>query len=164
MNFDTKKIIPAIFLIILAGIALFAIPRKHANAPTNEISNANNAANNNTTIETQPEDQPEVVLDAPQFGDLVASPMLISGKARGNWFFEGNIPVTLKDENGKVLVQKGVMVSPGTNWMTEGFVPFSTTLTFDPGDSEMGVLIIEKDNPSGLPENDASYAVPVRFK
>lgn len=106
--------------------------------------------------------QPEVIVDAPQFGQVVSSPLAVTGKARGFWFFEANIPVTLKDQNGKVLAQKGFQAEG--EWMTTEFVEFSGTLEFETPDTEFGVLIISKDNPSGLEEFDASIAVPVRFR
>ena len=47
--------------------------------------------------------------------------------------------------------------------MTEEFVPFEAVLEFD--DSQIpenkGVLVLKKDNPSGLPENDDALKVPV---
>lgn len=105
---------------------------------------------------------PEVILDTPAFGELVSSPMTVTGRARGFWFFEANIPVTLKDQNGNILVQKGFQANG--DWMTPEYVEFSDTLTFPQPTTDFGVLIINKDNPSGLEEFDASFAVPVRFK
>lgn len=46
--------------------------------------------------------------------------------------------------------------------MTTDFVPFQATLTFETA-SQNGTLVLEKDNPSGEPQNDASLSVPVRF-
>lgn len=115
-----------------------------------------------TTFEEEVVPEPEVVIDTPTYGALVASPLTVSGKAKGFWFFEANIPVTLKDQDGKILAQKGFMTS--SEWMTEDYVPFSGTLEFATPTTEFGVLIINKDNPSGDPERDASYAIPVRFK
>lgn len=104
----------------------------------------------------------EVELETPSYGGMVNSPLTVKGKAKGNWFFEANLPVTLKDQNGKVLAKQGAHAEG--DWMTEDFVDFSVTLTFDKPDTQYGVLLIEKDNPSGLPENDGAYAIPVTFK
>lgn len=105
----------------------------------------------------------EVVLETPTYGALVTSPLTIKGKAKGNWFFEDNLPVTLKDQNGKILAQKGATSVDG-NWMTTDFVNFTVTLEFTTPTTQYGVLLIEKDNPSGLEENGAAYAIPVTFK
>ncbi len=115
-----------------------------------------------TVYEESEHMEPEVVIDVPQYGALVTSPLKITGKAKGNWFFEANIPVTLKDQNGKVLAQKGFQAD--ADWMTADYVPFSGTLEFTTPATDFGVLIINKDNPSGLPQFDAAFAVPVRFK
>ncbi len=112
------------------------------------------------TEDTNP--APEVTFDTPQYGDLVSSPMKISGKARGTWFFEATMPAVLKDDQGNILTQ-GPMHADG-DWQTTDFVNFSGTMTFDPGAAPYGVLIISKDNPSGDPANDSSVAIPVRFK
>lgn len=115
-----------------------------------------------TSFEEEQAAEPEVVVTAPEYGGLATSPLTVTGKAKGFWFFEANIPVTLKDQNGKILAQKGFMTSD--DWMTEEYVNFSGTLEFATPETEFGVLIISKDNPSGDPERDASFAVPVRFK
>lgn len=114
------------------------------------------------TFANEVEENPEVVIDTPKWGDLVASPLRVSGKARGNWYFEANLPVKLEDQNGKILAQKGFHALG--EWMTTDYVPFDDILIFSQPETEFGRLIIEKDNPSGLPENDASFAIPVKFK
>lgn len=96
-----------------------------------------------------------------QPGQLVTSPLYVMGQARGNWFFEANIPVILKDQNGKILAQKGFQAKG--NWMTEGYVEFEGRLDFTAPTTEFGTLIVHNDNPSGLEENDKEISIPVRF-
>ena len=103
-----------------------------------------------------------IILDSPLPNATVNSPLLITGKARGSWFFEASFPVYLLDSHGNMLGQ-GIAQAQG-DWMTSNFVPFKTTLTFtaDPqiiGDA--GTLVLQKDNPSGLHENDDALRVPV---
>jgi len=44
-------------------------------------------------------------------------------------------------------------------------VPFTATLTFTkPPYENSGTLILKKDNPSGLPQNDAALEIPIVFK
>ena len=50
-----------------------------------------------------------------------------------------------------------------SDWMTEDFVPFKAQLNFATSSTEQGVLILEKDNPSGLPENDDELQIPIIF-
>jgi len=92
---------------------------------------------------------------------VVTSPLTVTGEARGNWYFEASFPVQLLDGTGKVLA-----IGPATakgDWMTSNFVPFSITLTFKKPTTELGVLVLQNDNPSGLPENAYELRIPVRF-
>jgi uncharacterized protein YceK len=102
----------------------------------------------------------DVTLVSPQEGSTIQSPVTISGTARGTWFFEGSLPVTLLDSKGTTLAQ-GAASAEG-EWMTEESVPFSTTLTFSTADTA-GTIVIKKDNPSGEPDNEASVAFAVKF-
>jgi hypothetical protein len=102
-----------------------------------------------------------IVLESPRVGSTVASPLTITGKARGTWFFEASFPVVLVDEQNK-QVAVGVAQAKG-EWMTEDFVPFSATLTFVSPAKGKGTLILKKDNPSGDPARDDSLRVPVTF-
>ncbi len=91
----------------------------------------------------------------------VASPLIVRGEARGNWYFEASFPVRLYDANGKELAV-GIAQAQG-EWMTTEYVPFETILTFSTPTTQTGTLVLEKDNPSGLPEHDNSLVIPVRF-
>ncbi len=103
-----------------------------------------------------------IILDSPRPNAVVASPLEIIGQARGFWFFEASFPVKLLDGDGNVLAQ--VPAQAKSDWMTEDFVPHTATLEFSAPTSTTGTLILEKDNPSDLSENDDSLIVPVRFK
>ena len=104
-----------------------------------------------------------VRLESPKIGDAISSPLVVQGTARGTWFFEGSFPVVLKASDGTPIA-KGPAQASG-EWMTTEFVPFTATLTFlvPEGISE-GTLVLEKDNPSGLPENADQRSYPIRFK
>lgn len=93
---------------------------------------------------------------------LVKSPLVINGQAVGNWFFEASFPIKVIDAGGAVL-GTGVAQAQG-EWMTTSLVPFTAEIKFSPGNSSNGYIVFEKDNPSGLPQNDASIKVPVKFK
>ena len=103
----------------------------------------------------------DITIAQPISGAVVSSPLIIKGQARGNWYFEAQFPVRLLDGSGKEIA-RGIAQAQG-EWMTEAFVPFEATLTFDKPVSGTGQLILQKDNPSGLPENDKSISVPVKF-
>ena len=103
----------------------------------------------------------EIVVDSPLMNEVVKSPLHVSGQAVGPWFFEGSFPVRLVNSEGEEIAS-GVVTST-ESWMTEDFIPFTVDLTFSPGTSKAGTLILEKDNPSGLPENAGKLEVPVQF-
>ncbi|MFA6375856.1 MAG: Gmad2 immunoglobulin-like domain-containing protein [Candidatus Paceibacterota bacterium] len=102
-----------------------------------------------------------IVVDSPRPGDTVKSPLAISGNARGNWYFEASFPVKIVDANDQQL---GIIPAQAQGeWMTENFVPFNAVLEFTAPTTPTGSLILQKDNPSGLPENNNQLAIPVKF-
>src|SRR3989344_4113979 len=103
-----------------------------------------------------------IVVDNPRPNQVVTSPLEISGKARGTWFFEADFPVRLYDGEGQEIAV-GIAKAQG-EWMTEEFVPFMATLTFETPLADKGELVFEKSNPSDLPENADSLRIPVKFR
>jgi len=103
-----------------------------------------------------------ITLTEPVKDSLITSPLYFSGQSRGQWYFEGTFPVVLTDDAGTIIAQ-GTATAQG-DWMTEQFVPFSGDIEFEaPPNSEKGKLILQKSNPSDLPENDDSLEIPIRF-
>ena len=109
-----------------------------------------------------------IKLDLPLAGDVITSPLTVSGEARGFWFFESSFPIVLTNWDG-LIIAEGVATAEG-DWMTEDFVPFTATLTFEnpydgsgPDFMRNGSLLLKKDNPSGLLKNSDALEVPVRF-
>ena len=100
-------------------------------------------------------------IESPRPNASVSSPLIVRGVARGTWYFEASFPVKITDENGNVLGQ--VPAQAKSDWMTENFVPFEATLSFTTSSTENGYLILEKDNPSGLPEHDDALKIPIVF-
>lgn len=98
---------------------------------------------------------------APLPESVVTSPLMVSGEARGMWYFEASFPVTVRDANDQVL-GTGVAQAQG-EWMTTEFVPFQTMVSFTPSSTPTGFVVFQKDNPSGLPEHADEVRVPVRF-
>lgn len=109
-----------------------------------------------------------VQLHSPRPNQEIASPLEIRGEARGIWFFEASFPVILTNWDGLIIAQH--YATADGEWMTEDFVPFTSTLEFespykegDPDFFKRGTLILRKDNPSGLPEHDDALEIPVVF-
>ncbi|MFC1629852.1 Gmad2 immunoglobulin-like domain-containing protein [Patescibacteria group bacterium] len=99
--------------------------------------------------------------DTPRPNELVQSPLEIKGEARGYWFFEADFPIRLLDGNNNVIA-RGIGQAKG-EWMTEDFVQFTTMLDFQAPATKKGTLILDRDNPSDLPENADELRIPVRF-
>ncbi|MCR4306558.1 MAG: Gmad2 immunoglobulin-like domain-containing protein [Candidatus Yonathbacteria bacterium] len=108
-----------------------------------------------------PVENDKIRITLPLPNTLVESPLLVQGEARGNWYFEASFPVRLLDANGRELAV--IPAQAQSDWMTTEFVPFEAVLTFDTPTTQTGTLVLEKDNPSGLPEHADSVSIPLRF-
>lgn len=108
-----------------------------------------------------------ITVDQPIPGSVITSPLTITGQARGTWYFEADFPVVLTDWDGRIIAE-GVATAQD-EWMTEKYVPFRAIIHFEKPDiigdfARRGALILQKDNPSGLPENDNALEMTVYFE
>lgn len=104
-----------------------------------------------------------ITMTNPLPNQLIASPLLITGEARGTWYFEASFPIKLYDENNS-LMAVGIAQAQ-SDWMTTDFVPFQVEMIFsNTTTSTKGVLVLEKDNPSGLSEYDDQLIIPIKFQ
>ena len=111
---------------------------------------------------TDPFRNDKIIVTAPISGQKVASPLSVTGAARGPWFFEASFPVELLDQGGAVI-GRGLGTAQA-EWTTTEFVPFIANITFPSQPSgSIGKLILRRDNPSGLPEHDDSVTILVKF-
>ncbi|MBX4201153.1 Gmad2 immunoglobulin-like domain-containing protein, partial [Candidatus Parcubacteria bacterium] len=101
-------------------------------------------------------------LATPLPNQVVSSPLTIAGRARGSWFFEASFPIKILDAAGKVIAQ-GNAKAQGS-WMTTDYVSFTASLAFTKPSSATGTLVLEKDNPSGLPANANELRIPIKFQ
>jgi hypothetical protein len=129
----------------------------NAGEAESSIGNPRGEANGNDSVKKEK----TIEIFNLESGAVVKSPLEIKGEARG-WYFEGIFPVRIEDENGKILGMSKAEAQD--EWMKDEPVPFLVRLIFNPGKAEQGKIIFQKDNPSGNPEFDESYEVPVRFK
>lgn len=118
----------------------------------------------------------ELGVTSPTVDSVVTSPLTITGEAPGTWYFEATFPVTLVNWDGRIIAE-GYATAQG-EWMTEKMVPFTAMLEFTdvlPLTEEVedltqvedfmkrGALILQRDNPSGLPENDDAVEFQIQF-
>ncbi len=120
---------------------------------------------NKTFIESAPNNadvSSRIRVTVPEPQQAIASPLAIEGKARGSWFFEASFPIRLLDSAGNEIAFTTGQAQG--NWMTDDWVLFKAVLTFTaPTSTATGVLVFEKDNPSGLLAYDERLTIPIRF-
>ena len=105
----------------------------------------------------------DIFLDNPVENQKVSSPLKISGKAPGNWFFEASAPVVITNWDGLIIGESYIQAQG--EWMTTEYVPFEGTLEFTNTEyGDYGFLIFKKDNPSGESQFDDSIEFKVMFK
>lgn len=108
-----------------------------------------------------PGQAPEVVISSPQPHQAISTPLTVTGRAKGHWFFEANAVLRLLDAQQREIAS-GTVQALG-DWMTDDFVEFEGQIRFLSPASDTGTLVFQSDNPSGLPENQKEFRIPVRF-
>ncbi|MBA7621029.1 hypothetical protein ES703_28386 [subsurface metagenome] len=182
MQYMNKKIFIFLIVVILGGTAVYFTVFKSGETPTPDINSFEECVSAGyPVLESYPrqcktpdgktftedignelEKADLIQIDNPRPNQIIESPLFIKGKAIGNWYFEADFPVKLFDDNGYLL---GITIAQALgDWMTEDFVPFSATLLFAVPSTPKGRLVLEKDNPSGLPEHADELTIPVYFK
>lgn len=103
----------------------------------------------------------EIKVDLPFPGAVTGKTFSLTGQARG-WFFEGVFPVQVLDMNGKILASASAQATG--DWATSSFVAFKSNITVPDTYIGKAILVLSKDNPSGLPQNDASISFPITIE
>lgn len=146
-------------LLFIAASSLLFISCGQSNTNTNVNSGTAPTQNIVLTGSTLPD---TLRLKFPSAGQMISSPVTIEGEARG-WYFEGSFPITIVDNTGNTLAQG--FATAQDDWMRDAFVPFKAEISFSPGNAQMGAIIFNESNPSGLAENSGDrYELPVKFQ
>ncbi len=114
-----------------------------------------------TSTSTTTSDLPIVVF-SPTENETVSSPIVITGKARGNWYFEAVFPIDLINSNGDIIGHGQARAD--SDWTTLDFVNFHAYIEYPATSTGRALLVLRKDNPSDNPEFDQSIFVPVILK
>ncbi len=104
----------------------------------------------------------DIVPELPFPGAVTGKEFSVVGKARGTWYFEASFPVKVLDKDGKVLAQGPAQAQ--SDWMTTEFVPFKIDIKVPQTYTGPATIVLEKDNPSGIPEKDASISFPITIE
>jgi hypothetical protein len=148
-------------VVILGALVLFFVKSKPATAPIEEVPTATSTPVTATSTPATTT-APLINVSLPKENSVITSPVSVEGTARGNWFFEASAPVYVTDANGKKLGQSHIQATG--EWMTTDFVPFKGSVTFTAPTTTTGFIVFENDNPSGDPERQLTFKVPVKFK
>lgn len=108
--------------------------------------------------------EPGIKILTPKANEEFSSPLKITGATNGNGWngFEGQVgTVRLQDSVGNELAL-GILTAI-TDWMKPP-VNFETYLQFSSDRDQDGKLIFRNENPSGLPEKDKQFVLPVKIK
>ncbi len=102
-----------------------------------------------------------VVVTAPAKNSTVEKTFVVAGSAPGPWFFEASFPIKVIDKDGKVLLNTHATAQG--DWMTTGQVTYTANVTVN-NYTGPATLVLMRDNPSGLPENDDSVSIDIVIK
>lgn len=152
------RIILILTVVAALFLGLFIMgPKK---IPTPEIQNETTSPA--TTTIPQIDYSDEIIVTYPKEGDFISSPLVVTGRARGNWFFEANLPLVLENELMEVIAN-GHAEAEG-EWMTEEFVNFKGMIIFSAPSNTNGFLVVKKDNPTGEARFDKEIRISIKFK
>lgn len=143
-------------VIIVLTIALFAIPGPDRTAQNTATTTPGTATG--TAAGMTPPLSARVTVTTPQPNAKVEKTFIVAGSAPGQWFFEGSFPMKVIDKNGNVILNS--YAEAQGDWMTTNLVTFVATASTT-GYVGPATLVLLRDNPSGLPENDDSVEVSI---
>src|SRR3989344_487206 len=145
MNKISIIIIIALFLLAgVAGYFFFQKEKPNTNIPMKE-------------------EKKSIQVFLPKANETVSSPLEVTGSVNGEgWIgFEGQVgTVKLFDSFGKELAL-GILTAT-EDWMKSS-VNFESTLWFDYPENGTGKLVFYNENPSGEPERNKTFEIPVKL-
>ena len=141
-------IIILLLVIIVALLLALILIHAPANAPVVATSKP---------VGTRPLHE-RVVVTSPLRGQAVPKTFPVTGEAPGNWYFEASFPIEVRDA-GNNKIGQGIAQAQ-SDWMTTAQVPFVAAISVGTY-SGPATLVLVRDNPSGLPQNDDSLSIPI---
>jgi len=157
-------VIIAALLVVIAVLAWLllmtpsAASAPSASAPEDWSATSTSDGDTSTNPSTPPLDT-NVSVSSPKSGAIVSHTFTISGNAPNTWYFEAVFPIKVTTPAGDTVGTAQGRAQ--TDWTVEGQVPFTATVSITSSYSGPATVALLRDNPSGLPENDDSFEVPV---
>lgn len=151
MNTNAMWAIVVVLLIVILGMGyvLFATP-----SGTATITPGGTGTGTGTGTLSD-----RVVIDAPKANSTVFKNFTVTGKAPGPWYFEASFPIVVRSATGSILAS-GIATAL-SDWMTTDDVPFKADIFITSSYVGDATLVLMRDNPSGLPENDDAISIPI---
>jgi hypothetical protein len=106
-----------------------------------------------------PSDATHASVSAPLMGQHSKSPLIVTGIAPNDWFFEASFPATLVDENNETLAQAPAQAQ--TDWTVQGPVPFKAELNFLVLEETRATLVLKEDMPGENNPMPREVRIPV---
>lgn len=154
-------------LVIMVGVGVWfvatmmngpASPLPEATTTPSQVATTTQMVGTSTT-QQEPLSARVAVL-SPGPGGVVDKTFTVTGKAPGPWFSEAQFPIQVRNANGDIIGD-GSAHTDG-NWQSDDVVPFTADVTIsDPTYKGAVRLILMRDNPSGMPENDDAVEIPI---
>ena len=150
-------------IVVMTGF-LIALP---GSKPSSNITNpATSTATTDSSASSTGDDtttttplSAKVIVTTPEAKQKVSHIVTVAGVAPGPWFFEAQFPMQVRDAEGNIVGR--TTASAQGDWETSKLVTFTATMQIDANFHGAAKLILMKDNPSGLPENDDAVEVPI---
>ncbi len=147
-----KLLVPVILVTGLIALITFFSIREKPQSPENFTATS-------TEITADPLSTP--LLQTPRSGETVTGPLVIKGQVPKSWTFEGQFQMQLLDDRRHLILTDRVPVEwdNENNKLTLDFIESYNYQT----QAKSGFLVLRNDNPSGLPENEKSFEIPIKF-
>jgi uncharacterized iron-regulated membrane protein len=152
-----------VLLVVIGVLAwfLFTTPASVKTSMAATSTSATSTIKNATSTASQPL-HARVVVTSPKQNAKVGREFTVAGTAPSQWYFEATFPIQVRDINDNVIGSIGANAQG--DWMSSSPVPFTATVHLDVNYSGPATLILMRDNPSGLPENDDSLEIPISIQ
>lgn len=104
-----------------------------------------------------------LTLETPQEGATARSPLVVSGEAPSDWFFEEQFPTLVMDENGRVLAEAPATAQTPVSENLGGMIRFRAQLVFVVSEDTPVTLVLQEDMPrEGEPARETRLALTLQ--
>ena len=109
-----------------------------------ESFNSGTATAEASKFTTSEKEAPAIILQAPKAGDFISSPLAVTGLAPADWFYRGELFITLEDSERQVIARHFGSRQPGSTTVPN-YYSFSAWIDFET-DASTGYLVVHKNN------------------